>query len=140
MSSQALISLASRSRRARVRRLVMEHTLALGNVPFGGGLVELSSTMRALDVIAGIAGGWLRQITQLPTCRYVYLRLLGVADRGDEVVVLAPPVRLQLRLFLVRLEQRGNVRLLCRFKGGLLVSRQSVSVFRTFINSRLFVA
>lgn len=84
----------------------MQHMLALGNVPFRGGLVEFPATVRTLDIIAGVAGrGW-RQILQTPTCRQVRLHYLSRANRLDKLLMFAPPVRLEVRL--LRLKRHKN--------------------------------
>lgn len=89
----------------RPRRLLfVMHALADRDVPLRGGPIELPAAVLALDVIAGIAGrrGW--QIAQIPTRRQSCLRLPRVANRADEFLVLAPPVRLRLRLLRLRLK------------------------------------
>lgn len=88
----------------------MQHVLAFGNVPFRGGLVEFSATVRTLDIIAGVTGrGW-RQIPQVPTCRQVRLHHLGGTNRLDEFLVFAPPIWLQLRLLRMRLKRDTRMR------------------------------
>lgn len=101
----AISSLASRLRCLRLPLVV--HTLADRDVSRSSGLIELPAAVLALDVIAGIAGrrGW--QIVQILTRRQSCLRLPRVADRTDELLVLAPPVRLRLRLLRFRLKTVG---------------------------------
>ena len=88
--------LTLRFRRSRVYWLIVQHVLAFGNVTLGGGLIEFSSAMGTLNVIAVIANRWRWQIAELASCGQVCLHLLGRAYGVNEILVFAPPVRLHL--------------------------------------------
>lgn len=79
-------------------RLIVQHVLAFGNVTLSGGLIEFSSAMGTLNVIAVIANRRRWQIAELPSCGQVCLHLLRRAYGVNEILVFATPVRLHLRL------------------------------------------
>lgn len=103
----ATSSLASPPRRLRL--LLVLHTFANRDVPLRGGRIELSAAVIALDVIAGIAGRRWRQIVHIFTRRQSCLRVSRVADRVDEVLVFAPPIRFGYRLLRLRLKTYKRV-------------------------------
>lgn len=80
-----------------MHRFIVQHVLAFGNVTVGGSLIEFSSAMGTLNVIAGIAN-WRRwQIAELASCGQMCLHLLGRAYGVNEILVFTPPIRLYFR-------------------------------------------
>ena len=78
--------------------LVVHHSLAFGNMTFRSRLIEFTSAMRTLDVIARVA--WRRwwQIAQFSTCCQVSLDLLRWSYGIYEILVFTAPVWLHFRL------------------------------------------
>lgn len=72
----------------------MLHGGALGNVSFGGSLVEAARAVRTLDVVRVLRGRRRRQVRKLAALGQMGLHLLGRPDGLDELLVLPAPVTL----------------------------------------------